>query len=682
MTERETTRLGPHVALIVRRLPRDGGWELDYTLDSDDPGLGFVHRRFGSQFIEGNPVAKLQSFLRKLGDRPIQSERQQRDAVLNLQATGAWLFEKLLPADLRDVVRSLIGRAESLEIISEETTIPWEVMCPPRRPEDDAVGPFLGEAFVVTRWLSEARPVVDLPLRRMAIVVAGDSELASAEEEKQRLMARARDDVRAVEEVPSRYSEVVEALGSGTYDGWHFIGHGAASGTNADEWQIELRRHEPLSAFELLAEARGLGRSAPLVFLNACETGQGGSSLTGIGGWASSFLGAGAGAFIGPLWPVRDGRACAFAGDFYDAFLTGVPIGVALRQARLAYRERFPGDPTWLAYVVYARPQASCKSALAEGLPVEKALGSALSVSPSSPFARFGFPRGHVSEGEPVGGSGAASQAETVRFAGTTSAASDRGRGGRATVAEPARPSTPRPGEQRLHDPDGSLLLYVPGGEYTLGADDINDWTRPVHRVHLAPFWIARHPVTNEQYGRFLAAHPGAAPPEFWQDERFNTSQQPVVGVSWEDAEAYCRWVGLALPSEAQWEAAARGTEGRTYPWGDEPPEPRHANFGGRLGATSPVDAHPDGAGPFGTLDQAGNVWEWCADSWSLTAYRQRGEGAWNPVTRGDTSMRVLRGGSWVNPGRDLRAAYRDRATARLRFNTQGFRCVLPVEGY
>jgi formylglycine-generating enzyme required for sulfatase activity len=269
-----------------------------------------------------------------------------------------------------------------------------------------------------------------------------------------------------------------------------------------------------------------------------------------------------------------------------------------------------------------------------------------------------------------------------VRFGGGAPAPPAAEAPSRPGAGPEGRPHSPRPGDQRLHEPDGSLLLYVPGGDYTLGADDINDWTRPVHRVHLGPFWIARHPVTNEQYARFLAVHAEHAPPEFWQDERFNGPQQPVVGVSCDDAEAYCRWVGLALPSEAQWEAAARGPEGRTYPWGDEPPEPRHANFGGRLGATSPVDAHPDGGGPFGTLDQAGNVWEWCADSWSLTAYRQRGEGAWNPVSQGETSMRVLRGGSWVNPGRDLRAAYRDRATARLRFNTQGFRCVLPSEPY
>ncbi|HEX6201652.1 MAG TPA: SUMF1/EgtB/PvdO family nonheme iron enzyme, partial [Thermoanaerobaculia bacterium] len=584
MAEPPASTRGPHVALVVRRERRPGGIELDFTLDSDSPEVGFVHRRFGGRLLELDPAAELKKVLRRLGDRPVETREQQRNAEINLQATGAWLYERLLPPALGDTLRSLVGRATSLEIVSEETTIPWELMCPPRRASDESAGPFLGEAFVVTRWLSEARPVEALPLERIAVVVAGDSGLPSAEQEKQGLMARARPGVRRIEEVPSRYAEVVGALGSGVYDGWHFIGHGSASGSNADEWQIELRRNEPLSPYELGADARGLGRAAPLVFLNACETGQGGISLTGVGGWASGFLAAGAGAFIAPLWAVRDERASVFAADFYDAFLGGLPIGEALQQARLGFRRRYPGDPTWLAYVVYARPQATC----APAVPVAagESAAPAPRVAPADP-----------PEGEPATTAGERAAAVRRRDAAAPRAAAP------AAPAEPSRPSTPRPGEERLHEADGSVLLYVPGGDYPMGAEDVNDWTRPVHRVRLAPFWIARHPVTNEQYARFLAAHPTYEPPEFWQDERFDAPRQPVVGVSWDDAEAYCRWVGLALPSEAQWEAAARGPEGRTYPWGDEPPEPRHANFGGRLGATSPVDAHPDGRGPFGTFD-------------------------------------------------------------------------------
>lgn len=223
---------------------------------------------------------------------------------------------------------------------------------------------------------------------------------------------------------------------------------------------------------------------------------------------------------------------------------------------------------------------------------------------------------------------------------------------------------------------DGTVLLYVPGGAYSVGAKDLGEWSRPVRTVILSPFWIARAPVTNEQYGRFLAANPDRPRPAFWEDPRFSGPQQPVVGVSWEEARAYCRWAGLELPTEVQWEAAARGPGGCRYPWGDEPPSPSHANFGNRLGATSPVDAHPLGAGPFGTLDQVGNVWEWCRDPWSSTAYRDRESRELDPIAQGDPSMRAVRGGAWINPANDLRAATRDRAGAQQRVKTQGFRCV------
>lgn len=141
---------------------------------------------------------------------------------------------------------------------------------------------------------------------------------------------------------------------------------------------------------------------------------------------------------------------------------------------------------------------------------------------------------------------------------------------------------------------------------------------------------------------------------------------------------AYCRWAGVELPSEAQWEAAARGTDAREYPWGNEKPTAQHAKFGNNpSGWPDPVGRYPAGAGPYGTMDQAGNVWEWCLDRYEGTAYRGR-DGQVDPVVSGDENaekvLRVMRGGSWDGPSEYLRAAVRGGSPVRGRSRHLGFR--------
>ncbi len=241
---------------------------------------------------------------------------------------------------------------------------------------------------------------------------------------------------------------------------------------------------------------------------------------------------------------------------------------------------------------------------------------------------------------------------------------------------EPAATRLPFPGEERIHEKDGSVLVYVPGGDYILGGDGNN----LIHRVVLSPFWIGKYEVTNEQYARFRNAVPGAARPKYWKDNRFNQPRQPVVGVSWEEARTYCLWAGLALPSEAQWEAAARGKDSRHYQWGNEAPTPEHANFGENKSQPTEVGSFPRGGGPFGTLDQAGNVWEWCEDLWHHLAYEARA-GVKDPVNYRvySTTMRCVRGGSWRAEASRLVAANRCWFEASDRSEHVGFRCLLPA---
>ncbi len=259
---------------------------------------------------------------------------------------------------------------------------------------------------------------------------------------------------------------------------------------------------------------------------------------------------------------------------------------------------------------------------------------------------------------------------------------------GREAVAEVARAARmeEEPAGERVHERDGSVLVSVPGGEFRLGTNEDLEayakqnrhWPKPEHRVELSSYWIGKYPVTNAQFARFLEASPGQPQPKFWDDKKFNQPEQPVVGVSWGDAKAYCDWAGLELPSEAQWEAAARGSDGRPYPWGKEPPSEALANYGGREGRTTPVGAYREGAGPYGTFDQAGNVWEWCRDEFDEHAYRDR-DGQRDPLVKpkdggSEPAVRVLRGGSWDEPSGGLPAAIRLRGRAGDRPLYLGFR--------
>jgi|GEM_PF-6103950 len=245
-----------------------------------------------------------------------------------------------------------------------------------------------------------------------------------------------------------------------------------------------------------------------------------------------------------------------------------------------------------------------------------------------------------------------------------------------AEVFTSVRLQRPKPGEEKVNEKDGSVLVYVPGGEYVLGAKYLPE-ARPVHRVILSPFWIGKYPVTNGNYRRYLSDHPEAETPPHWDNKSFNGASQPVA-VSWNGAQAYCHWAGLQLPTEAQWEAAARGTDQRRYPWGDKKPTPEHANFGWRVATPSPIGAFPRGIGPFGTLDQTGNVWEWCQDLWAVDAYQGR-NGRLDPIAFwGEPHVHCLRGGSYTSSVKELAAAYRYSYPAAVNLGDFGFRCLLP----
>jgi formylglycine-generating enzyme required for sulfatase activity len=230
-------------------------------------------------------------------------------------------------------------------------------------------------------------------------------------------------------------------------------------------------------------------------------------------------------------------------------------------------------------------------------------------------------------------------------------------------------------------------FVYVPEGRFQMGSIRLSAAEKPVHWVRLSAFWIGEVPVTNRQYAQFMAATSWQEPPR-WRDERFSDPEQPVVSVSWYDAQAYCRWlctaagVAAALPSEAQWEYAARGAEGRRYPWGNKLPDATRACFRD-MGpqATSRVGSFPDGRGPFGALDHLGNVWEWCDDVWDKQAY-QRPPDSLDPIHSDgkNPDHRVVRGGSWGSRVDTMDPAFREWFRADQRNVGNGFRVVIPAK--
>jgi CHAT domain-containing protein len=220
-------------------------------------------------------------------------------------------------------------------------------------------GPFLCESYMVTRWVPELRFQQPLTMKNMAVVVPEDSELPHAATERDYLLSL-QTSGRRVTRIPATTISVQDALATGEYDCWHFTGHGAVRDQNPDRSEISLEKAESLMPEEISGTASNLGIARPLVFLNACQVGKGGMSLTGVGGWAQRFLDAGAGAFIGPYWSIYDESAVRFARALYGRLLAGIPVGRAVKEARTD--TRLSGDATWLAYTVFADPLASIQT--------------------------------------------------------------------------------------------------------------------------------------------------------------------------------------------------------------------------------------------------------------------------------------------------------------------------------
>lgn len=230
---------------------------------------------------------------------------------------------------------------------------------------------------------------------------------------------------------------------------------------------------------------------------------------------------------------------------------------------------------------------------------------------------------------------------------------------------------------------DGMPLALVPAGEFQMGSEPYLD-EEPIHKVDLSAFWIDQTEVTNSSYARCVkdgACQPPGLTTSYMRKAYYgNTSfdAYPVIYVDWNEAGSYCKWAGRRLPTEAEWEKAARGTNQRIYPWGDQPPDKSLLNYSFDVGDTSAVTDFPTGASSYHALNMAGNVMEWVADWYDSHYYSQ--SPAQDPGGPTSGTYRVVRGGSWLDNRNFIRSALRLFYEPGSAFLNLGFRCAVSAQ--
>ena len=237
--------------------------------------------------------------------------------------------------------------------------------------------------------------------------------------------------------------------------------------------------------------------------------------------------------------------------------------------------------------------------------------------------------------------------------------------------------------ETQVSKKDGMTMVHIPGGTFSMGTNIISgEDERPVHVVFLNNYWFDQSEVTNGMYKKCIAEGVCTQPNDYGSNEHADYFENPsfndypVINVDWGQALNYCKWAGRQLPTEAQWEKAARSINEWVYPWGDAEPGKNMANYDMRVGDTTAVGSFPEGASNYGVVDMAGNVWEWVAD-W----YGEYPSGyVTDPTGPSSGSLRVLRGGSWSDNEDIIRSTNRHSMKSSLSNNNTGFRCSCPYQ--
>ncbi len=649
-----------------------------------------------------------------------------------IQRFGRELFDALMVGEVRSAYdiscRQAEAQGKGLRVVLRVqspalASLPWEFLYDPREGEYLC----LMSDRPVVRYIETAQPVQPLtvtpPLRILGMIAspAGLPPL-NVEQEKLRL-AKATEKLQAqglVELVwleGQTWRDLQRAMRGGPWHIFHFVGHGGFDPVR-DEGLIVMTddtgQPHYLTATEvsrLLADHKPLR----LVLLNACEGARGGSQDI-FSSTASILVRRGIPAVVAMQYPVTDRAAVEFAHSFYESLADGLPADAAVSEARKAVSFAVSGTVEWGTPVLFMR---ASDGRIFDITRTPERANPALTLPPTAAPARI------VPEVVQIGVPVAEPLAQTVpqlATAGETPApapqpvtpawprwlwpaiggvigliaiavavliATNDGNGELTPTAAPtAMPELALGiGSTMVSEKDSMALVYVPAGEFLMGStdddSDANSDEKPQHRVTLDAYWIDRTEVTNDQYQKCVAA--GTCEASWCSDA--GPGNAPVVCVSWQDAANYCAWAGRRLPTEAEWEKAARGNDGRKYPWGNQGVAGDLLNFcdsncdydwkdsavNDGYAESAPVGSYPAGASPYGALDMAGSVWEWMADWYDESYYSSAP--AQNPQGPDSGQFRVLRSGSWSDVEPNNRTASRLKYVPDEGDDNLGFRC-------
>jgi len=644
---------------------------------------------FGELALESR-LKDLQIALLRSGGKPRLALSPQETAVRDF---GQKLFDALMTGEIRsrydvsqrEAAQRRMGLRLKLRIQAPElAALPWEFLFDGRAAKYIC----LSTQTPLVRYIELQQVITPLsvspPLRILGLV-ASPHDLAAldVENEKQRVE-------RAIQELVNAgqvhitwlehagWRKLQRAMRQGPWHILHFIGHGGFDRAR-DEGFIALEdergKLERLPATQL-ARLLADHSSLRLAILNSCEGAQGGGTDV-FSSTASLLVQGGLPAVLAMQYEISDRAAVEFARGFYEALADDYPVDAATAEARKSVSLAQTNTIEWGTPVLHMR----APDGVLFRLPSPEELRRAEAEQAAREEARnVTVNVGGAVQGNIIIGNG--NQAHNQPLKTTPEPATKQER---AAVENATREKSERGLNLNLGDGVTMEFVRVPAGEFWMGSDKTNDKQAaddetPRHKVSLDEYLIGKYPVTNRQYQVF-AQKTARSVPSHWKNGQIPNGKEnhPVVYVGWQDAADFCEWASkttgqsVCLPSEAQWEKAARGTDGRIYPWGDNPPNKDLANYAKNVGDTTPVGQYPAGASPYGALDMAGNVWEWVADWYASDYYKN--SAARNPTGPSTGQYRVLRGGSWGNYGDVLRVSYRFRYVLVNRYNVIGFRC-------